>query len=165
MNLLRNVQVIGPVTQPTPMTNKTTMYGPAVDMSDCDGVLFIAIGDTEFASKIGVGTMSAQMASSTGVAAGNWSHYGATNLCVISSATAPGTVSDRIVALDFYRPQIMVPTSNIKRTYARAALGLTTGNFVAMCAIKYGLRNPGATGWYSSEYAAFGTIVGATKNT
>ncbi len=158
MNLLRNVQIIGPATKTAEMPNKTTMVGPAVDMSDCDGVLFIAIGDTEFASQGSAGRMNVQMASATG---GNWAHYGSTGLAVVSSSTG----KSRVVALDFYRPQINVPGSGIVRKYAQAGLWQTTGTFVGMCAIKYGLRNPGATAWYSSEHAAFGTVVGATKNT
>ena len=162
MNLLRNVQIIA-TTKTAVCPGNTTMYGPAVDMSDCDGVLFIVTGGTDFASKgAGKGLMSVQMASSTGVAVGSWSHYGTT---VALNAISNTTGRCRIAGLDFYRPQIAVPGSGIERKYARIALGQTTENAHFVC-IKYGLRNPGATAWYSSSVKTeFATVVGATKNT
>ncbi len=162
MNLLRNIQIVAS-TKTAICPAGTTMYGPPVDMSDCDGVLFIVAGSSEFASKgSGKGHLSVQMASSTGVAVGSWSHYGSTRAL---SAISNTTKDCRIAALDFYRPQITVPGSGIHRKYARAALENCTQLASFIC-IKYGLRNPGATGWYSSSVKTeFATIVGATKNT
>lgn len=162
MNLLRNIQIVAS-TKTAICPGGTTMYGPPVDMSDCEGVLFIAAGASEWASKgAGKGLMSVQMASSTGIAVGSWSHYGST---VALPAISNTTKACRIAALDFYKPVMDVPSSNIKRTYARVALENCTGIVNFVC-IKYGLRNPGATAWYSSSVRTeFGTIVGATKNT
>lgn len=162
MNLLRNIQIIAS-TKTAICPAGTTMYGPPVDMSDCDGVLFIAAGASEWASKgAGKGHMSVQMASATGLAVGSWSHYGSTRALNAISNT---TKACRIAALDYYKPVVMVPTSSIERKYARLALENCTGIVNFVC-IKYGLRNPGATGWYSSSVRTeFGSVVGATKNT
>lgn len=159
MNLLRNIQII-PSTKTCVCPAGTTMYGPAVDISDCDGVLFIAVGGTDWAGKgAGKGLLSAQCSSSTG---GAWSHYGSTIAVPAMSAT---TGQCRAAALDFYRPVLDVPSSNITRKYARAALGNAT-ELTMFVSIKYGLRNPGATAWYSSSVRVeAGTVVNATKNT
>ncbi len=159
MNLLRNIQIIPSTKAGTGLAS--TMYGPAVDMADCEGVLFLAVLSSDAAAKTTDCFLSAQCASATGGSA-HWAHYGSTVAVPAISKTTKDTV---IAGLDFYKPAMQMPSSIQSRHYARACLHHATG-FVHFVSIKYGLRNPGATAWYSSGVrSVYGTVVGATKNT
>ncbi len=159
MNLLRNIQIVPSTKAGTGLIS--TMYGPAVDMSDCEGVLFLAVAGPPAAGKTSDAFLSVQCASATGGSA-HWAHYGST---VAVAAISQTTQQTMIAGLDFYKPVMQVPSSIQSRHYARACLHHTTG-FIHFVSIKYGLRNPGATGWYSSGVrSVYGTVVGATKNT
>jgi hypothetical protein len=107
---------------------KTTEFGPAVDVRDCNGVLFILSGDSEGLDKGTSGTLRALCSTDS---AGTFVSYGS-SVAVYSTHVAQ---IKGMRVLDVYKPT---------RPWIKAAWSGTTGDVSLVC-MKYGMRKPGST--------------------
>jgi hypothetical protein len=126
MNLLYNSEVIA--SSAANICTKTTIFGPAVDMRDAEGCLFILSGDTEGLSYGTSGTFHLQCST---YSSGGWANYGST--VVIRSTETAG--NKKVWVLDAYKPTF---------AYLRGAWYHCTGNASLVC-LKYNVRKGGST--------------------
>ena len=153
MNLLHNSQIIA--TTKTCVGLKSTIFGPAVDMRDCAGVLFIVTGSTGWAAVGDSGYLHAQMSSSTG---GNWVNMGST---VATKSTGGGTTgSHRAWLLDFNSPITRAGTG-VQKRYARAVVNHSTDETIII-GLKYGLTHPGATHYRDNPNTPASLLIAST---
>ena len=107
---------------------KSSAFGPAVDVRDCNGVLFILVGNTEGQGKDSSGYFHLQCST---YSSGGWANYGTTVAC---NSTITGNVLG-YMAIDAYKPTF---------PYIRAAWYTCTGLQTLVC-LKYGMRKAGST--------------------
>jgi hypothetical protein len=107
---------------------KSSLYGPAIDVRDCNGVLFILSGNTEGQGKDSSGYFHLQCST---YSSGGWVNYGTTIAC---NSTITGNVRGTMI-IDAYKPT---------KPFLRAAWYTCTGIQHLTC-LKYGMRKAGTT--------------------
>lgn len=150
MNLLRTIELIGSTGNQT--GTKTTIFGPAIDMSDADGCLIFAIKGSSGWGSVGSSMqLHIQACSST---SGTFVNFGST--IMLESTGTTGTHKGMVI--DYYRPLLQDKSTTIARRYIRGALMRSTDD-CAWLGLKYGLRNPGGTHLSPGGDGRFPSIV------
>jgi len=131
MNLLRNIEVVP--SSGVAIGVPSTIFSSYVDARDCEGVLFIVAGCSNYTCKTGT-TWAAHLQGST-YSSGGWANIGSTIL--VTQSTQTRTNNERKVSLvDCYKPL---------KPYVRLAVYHSSG-WAPVVAVKYGLRRGGSTG-------------------
>jgi hypothetical protein len=127
MNLLYNSEVIA--SSAINIGNKSSVFGPSVDMRDCQGALFIVLGNTEGQAFDSSGYMHLQCSTYT---SGGFANYGTT---VALNTTHTGNVIKQAMVIDCYKPTF---------PFIRAGWYTCTG-IQSHVIVKYGMRKAGST--------------------
>ena len=150
MNLLRNIEVV-PSTG-VAIGNNTTIFSSYVDCRDCEGVLFVIAGCSNYTPKTGV-QLNAHLQSSTD--ASTWAKMGSSVL--VAQSTVSKTSHDyKTYMVDCYKPL---------KPYVRLAVYHSSG-WAPVVGIKYGLRRGGSTGALdSTKISKWALSISATGTT
>ena len=125
---------------------KSSLFGPAIDVRDCNGALFILMGNTEGQGKDSSGYFHLQCST---YSSGGWANYGTTVAC-------RSTITDNargMMVIDAYKPTF---------PYLRAGWYTCTG-IQSHVVVKYGMRKAGST--YLRDLTPGITAVKASSHT
>ena len=149
MNLSKNIDLI----QVANLSSAATKTSSAINVSGCEGCLFIVALSTKRATSSGI---TAYLTGSTAIS-GTYVAYGPS---MTVTTTSTGTKDYSLLAIDLVKP--------LKEFAKVVVAGGSSGSMYlsSIVGIRYGVRNPGST-WYmggSSAGAGYGstTVGGST---